>query len=58
MKNKLLRKNRVVGVVISLLLIISMFSTIVLAERNEIKSNGVNSLIFNDELDQSQTDLA
>ena len=57
MKNKLLRKNRVVGVVISLLLIISMFSTIVLAERNEIKSNGVNSLIFNDELDQSQTDL-
>ena len=42
MKNKLLRKNHVVSVVILLLLIISMFSTIGLADRNEIKSNIVN----------------
>ena len=55
MKNKLLRKSHVIDVVISLLLIVSMFSTIVLAERDEIKSNGINTIIFDDELDQSQT---
>jgi len=52
MKNKLLRKNHGVGVIISLLLIISMFSTMVLAEKNE-----KNTIIFEDELDQSQTNI-
>ena len=55
MKNNMLKKSHALGIGISLLLIVSMFSTIVLAERNEIKSDGMNTVIFNDELDQSQT---
>ena len=57
MKNKILKNSHVIGIAISLLLIISIFSTIVLAERNELKNNGINTIIFNDELDQSQTNI-
>ena len=57
MKNKMLKNGHVIGIAISLMVIISIFSTIVLAERNELKNNGINTLIFNDELDQSQTNI-
>ena len=57
MKKKMLKNGHVIGIAISLLIIISIFSTIVLAERNELKNNGINTIIFNDELDQSQTNI-